>query len=578
MRAAAWTPFAAPQMALLRKYETEIRAVAEQSEAEQSLIGVVTPASIGIVVDGTLTASGAPILLGGAQTGLRLPNPFHAIGLHGARYDAELFVSVNGATVGRTDRTAWTMTSSFTDTVDWYVEELDPGDAHRYRSDGRWRRMDCREEEFRVAAQSPLRREVCRTVHGAVAASFPDRGVAFAQRRYTAGRELASVVATLALATAPDFRHFRRQADRVEMSSNLLYADVDGTIAFFTRGVLPQRSPRMDPRLPLPGSGGAEPSRVVTGRALPTLAGPRQGYLVQWDSKPVSGWSSGAQRELWGTAERLQSLIDRIEADRVAGHPITPDDVAGYMRSVATSDVFAGRITPYLRAAVDAVAPGAGDESRLRAAVDLIEAWLADGASLRADAGGTIPYPGLTIYREWRWRVHRAVFGDELGDHRRGLYYFTRATLTNWDDSSLIFTPDALLVRALEGPDAALPPSRDYFADVTTGMSPGRDAVLVAALREAIDALTADEGTFEMTAWLLPRITIRFFDDAGSDVYFGPTVVERANRNAFDFVLELTPEATGRAVLAPGNSGFVPIGVVGARNVNDQLPLYDAFA
>ena len=57
-----------------------------------------------------------------------------------------------------------------------------------------------------------------------------------------------------------------------------------------------------------------------------------------------------------------------------------------------------------------------------------------------------------------------------------------------------------------------------------------------------------------------------------------PTVVERANRNAFDFVLELTPEATGRAVLAPGNSGFVPIGVVGARNVNDQLPLYDAFA
>ena len=42
-------------------------------------------------------------------------------------------------------------------------------------------------------------------------------------------------------------------------------------------------------------------------------------------------------------------------------------------------------------------------------------------------------------------------------------------------------------------------------------------------------------------------------------------------------MVELTPEATGRAVLAPGNSGFVPIGVVGVRNVNDQLPLYEAF-
>jgi hypothetical protein len=36
--------------------------------------------------------------------------------------------------------------------------------------------------------------------------------------------------------------------------------------------------------------------------------------------------------------------------------------------------------------------------------------------------------------------------------------------------------------------------------------------------------------------------------------------------------------ATGPAVLVPGNSGFVPIGVAGVRNVNDQLPLHDAFA
>jgi penicillin amidase len=373
-------------------------------------------------------------------------------------------------------------------------------------------------------------------------------------------------------------RRFRKQADRVEASANLLYADVDGTIAFFTRGVLPQRSARFDPRLPLPGSGGAEPSRLATGRALPSLVRPRQGYLAQWDSKPIRGWSSGAQRELWGTSERLQGLVDRIEADRTADHAITPNDVAGYMRGVATSDVLAGRIAPYLRAAVEAVAPGAGDESRLRTAIDLIDAWLADGATLRADASGKIPYPGLTIYRSWRFRAQRAVFADELADHRRGLYYFEHATLTNWDDSSLIFTPDALFVRALEGSAAALPPSRDYFADVTTGTNAGRDAVLVAALREALDALTADEGTFEMTAWLTPRIDVRFFDDAASDLYFGPTIVERANRNAFDFVVELTPESTGRAVLAPGNSGFVPIGAVGSRNVNDQLPLYDAFA
>ena len=224
------------------------------------------------------------------------------------------------------------------------------------------------------------------------------------------------------------------------------------------------------------------------------------------------------------------------------------------------------------------VTPGSLDASRLAGAAALIEAWRDARAPLLADATGTIAHPGVTIYREWRIRVQRATFADELGDHRRGIFYFDRATLSNWDDSGLVFTPDSLFVRALEGPAAALPPSRDYFADVLTGTSPGRDQVLVAALRDTLSTLTARFGTLEMAAWLTPRIEVRYFDDAGSDLYFGPTIVQRANRNAFDFVVELLPEATGRAILAPGNSGFVPVGVLGTRNVNDQLALYDAFA
>ena len=576
VRSVDGTPFASAQVDLLRRFEPAIREVAAQVEEEQSLVGVPTPASIGIVVGGALTASGAPILLGGAQTGLRLPNPFHEIGLHGAGFDAELFVSVNGTAMGRTARTAWTVTSSFTDTVDWYVEELHPTDPRRYRLRGGWRQMACREEEFRVADQPPLRREFCRTVHGPVARSFPEQGVAFAQQRHTAGREVASTLATLALAMAPDLRRFLKQANDVEISLNLLYADVDGNIAFATRGVAPRRSRRLDPRLPLPGAAG-EGGGVTTGRKLPTLVNPQQAYLVQWDNKPIAGWRSGAQRELWGTMDRVQGLIDQVEADRAAARPLTVDDVARHMRTVATSDVFAARLVPSLRAAVEAVVPGAADEGALRGAADLVRAWVDAGASLRADHSGVIPYPGLTIYREWRIRVQRATFADELGDHRRGLFYFDRATLANWDDSALVFTPDSLFVRALEGPAAALPPSRDYFADVATGANPGRDAVLVAALRDTLAGLTARYGTVETTAWLTPRIDVRYFDDAGSDLYFGPTVVERANRNSFDFVLELLPEATGRAVLAPGNSVFVPVGVLGNRNVNDQLALYDAF-
>ncbi len=71
---------------------------------------------------------------------------------------------------------------------------------------------------------------------------------------------------------------------------------------------------------------------------------------------------------------------------------------------------------------------------------------------------------------------------------------------------------------------------------------------------------------------------MRYFDDSGHDLYFGPTVVERANRNAFDFLVDLAPGTMARAILAPGNSDFVPVGVFGERNVNDQLTMYDTFA
>src|SRR5262249_31526273 len=152
---------------------------------------------------------------------------------------------------------------------------------------------------------------------------------------------------------------------------------------------------------------------------------PDQGYLVQWDNKPIAGWPTGAQRELWGTVDRVRGLAAQVDADT---RPLTVDDVAAIMRTAATSDVFAARIVPSLRAAVDAVGPASADGPRLAAATSLVEAWRDAGAPLRADASGLIPYPGLTIYREWRTRAQRAIFADELGPHRRDLFYFDRAT------------------------------------------------------------------------------------------------------------------------------------------------------
>src|SRR5262249_42726378 len=72
-------PVAPAQVDLVQRHTDSLREVAMALETEEAIVGPYTPASNAIAVAGRLTASGLPILLGGAQVGLRMPNVFHEI-------------------------------------------------------------------------------------------------------------------------------------------------------------------------------------------------------------------------------------------------------------------------------------------------------------------------------------------------------------------------------------------------------------------------------------------------------------------------------------------------------------------
>src|SRR5262249_60530785 len=67
-------------------------------------------------------------------------------------------------------------------------------------------------------------------------------------------------------------------------------------------------------------------------------------------------------------------------------------DVAGYMKTAATTDFFAPRVFPYLRAAVDALPPATPDLPQLDTATDFIGVWLSSaGGALLADGSEEDP-------------------------------------------------------------------------------------------------------------------------------------------------------------------------------------------
>lgn len=585
------TRFSSRQMQLIVDHATAIRGAAVAKVEEQTMLASLgrqagwpfefpATASNAMVVSGALTASGVPILLGGPQTGMSLPSFFYQIGLHGGRYDAEGVTVPAGAglVIGRTRNAAWTFTSGITDNTDVYIEELDPANPKRYRLGGSFRPMECRNEVFNVANQAPTTIEICRTAHGPVFASYPGEGIAFSRKLHFWGKEVKAAGNMVSLGFAKTLPQFTRTINKLEASLNCMYADNGGNIAYFHRGIRPLRPATMDPRLPLPGTGEAEVEGYLKGKHMPTAVNPAQGFIAQWNNKPIKGWSADEQRELWGNVDRVQILRDQLQAAKDASHPITKQDVADYMRVAATADSFAPRVFPYLRAAVDALPGTTPDLTQLDAAADLVEAWLAAGAPLVADGSGSIPWAGVTIYREWRTQVQQDTFADELQTHLNGMYYFQQATSGNADDSGSLESPDALFLRALAFPSAALPASRDYFQDVATSTNPGRDATLVGALRTALVTLTARFGTTDPTQWLTPKLKVKFDDStSASGFVFGPTIIEREDRGTMNQVIELTPALDAAIIVPPGNSGFIPPTLIEPPHLRDQVGPYEAF-
>jgi penicillin amidase len=579
------------QVALVTAHQAAIRGLIMSMAEERTMVAanmrrigwpadLPATASNAMVVSGALTASGAPILLGGPQTGMTLPSFFYQVGIHGGGYDASGVTVPGGAgiVIGRTKNAAWTITSGITDNTDVFIEELNPSNPKQYAYRGAFRDMDCRMETFNPAGQPSQTVEVCRTVHGPVIASYPSEHIAFSQQLYFFGREGQSAVQLLSLGYATNLKRFQRFINKVEASLNCMYADTTGNIAYFHRGVLPRRPSTVDPRLPLPGTGEADVLTLTKGRRMPTAINPARGFIAQWNNKPILGWPADDQRELWGGADRVQILIDQLAAAKAAHHPITAADVGNYMKVAATVDQFAPRVAPYLRSAVDALPPVTPDLAQLDGAVDLIEAWLAAGAPLLADGSGSIPYPGVTIYRAWRTQAQHDTFDDELGSFNRLPDYAVTRVSDNADASGDLFSVDALFLRALGGPSLTFPTHRDYFRNVLTNTNPGPQATLVGALRTALVTLTTQYGTADPTQWLTPEITVEFDETSASFLLYGSTVIEREDRGTMNELIELLPTVASQIVVPPGNSGHIPPSLFPEPpHLRDQVALYEGF-
>ena len=401
------------------------------------------------VVDGTMTASGRPMLANDPHLGIQMPSIWYEVHLVAGDLDVvgASFPGAPGVIIGHNRDIAWGVTNAGPDVQDLYIERINPDNPYQYQYDGRWEDMTVLREKIAVKGRDrPEQLEVRLTRHGPIMNEVGCDSEETMSLRWTAlegGQLFRSVYM---LDTARNWEEFREALRYWQApSQNFVYADVDGNIGYQLPGHIPVR-PKGEGLVPVPGwTSEYEWAGYIRFDELPYVYNPRTHFVVTANNKVVpDSYPYFISRE-WAEPYRAQRITNLLQAG--AGWTIE-----GFRDIQADTYSATGE---RLAALLLNVGPSNWLEKR---AFRFLEEW---DSRLTADSGAG----GITEVLLWRLLVN--TFGDEVA--RAGL-----------DEDDFVGFASALLTLLDD-------PTSPWFDDVRTPEVESQHDILQTSLQETTD-------------------------------------------------------------------------------------------
>jgi penicillin amidase len=360
------------------------------------------------VVDGTMTASGAPMLANDPHLAAHVPSLWYLAHMSAGDFDV-IGATLPGApamAIGRNRHIAWGATNVAADVQDFYAEQNDAtGTRARFR--GRDEPMAIVRERIDVKGDDPIDLAVRITRHGPLvsdainannAASSVDPKPAplepLALRWTTLDADDTTVTAFLRLNEATNWTDFTgAMRELVAPSQNFVYADVDGHIGYYAPGRIPVRAAG-DGSRPVEGwSGRNEWIGFVRFDDLPHAFDPPEHFIVTANNRPMPGDYPHLIALEYPDPWRARRITDLIRGKT----QLKPDDFR--MIQADTLSLHAASMVPLL---LKHVHPG-GERNE---ALEVLRHWDFDAGA------NSIAEP---IFQAWFLRLAGAIAGDELG-------------------------------------------------------------------------------------------------------------------------------------------------------------------
>ena len=391
---------------------------------------------------------------------------------------------------------------------DVFVEKLNPSNRYQYWFQGRWHEMERRIETIQVRDGKPEVIEVCRTVHGPVLEWDDKEPVAYSVRRAFRGKELETMRAITGFWTARNLNEFAAHARLIWLTHNFFVATLQGDIGYWHCGRSPQRADGVDWRLPTSGTGEKEWKGVLAPEQIPQWINPKQGFICNWNNKPVGYWNNG-EAPVWGAIFRVHRITELL----AARPKLNFEQIRDITIDIGLNDPNANYLKPHL---LKAISSAGTTNEQWKQAYELLNAW--DNHAVEGSVA-------KTIFDEWLQALREAIFADELRDIDKDLF-------NN-------ITQPSLILHVLEGKKASVPVRYDFL----NGKSVMQ--VQLEALQTALQNLAAKRGP-ALALWghIQPTINFRPLPPIPS-----------SSRGTYIQVVELSkPIIRSVSILPPGQS------------------------
>jgi penicillin amidase len=381
------------------------------------------------VIDGTMSATGKPLLANDPHLSSKTPSTWYLAHISGGDFEM-IGATLPGApavAIGRNRFIAWGETNVAADVQDLYREKLDAaGGAAEYR--GGWEPLRTIRETIVVKGGSPIDLDVRLTRHGPLVSDAINAINAASTKapqpapleplalRWTAlDDDDTTLQAFLKLNEAHDWEQFTAALrDFIVPSQNFVFGDVNGHIGYYAPGHMPLRASG-DGSRPADGwTGATEWNGWVPFDELPHLYDPPQHFIVTANHRPAPPsypYNLGLE---WTEPYRAERIVEMLRQKPT----FNADDFARIQAD--TRSLHAAALLPLL---LRTVRP---DNDTDRRAIEILKQW---------DLNASADSAAAAIFSAWFQHLAAAIAGDELGplalDAYAGRYTFLNRFLMN---------------------------------------------------------------------------------------------------------------------------------------------------